>query len=117
MHQGQPRAERHRARVRHQARSGRYAAGPRRNLHHNGDGTLCESGKLVGGPLAGTELPIHTYVDPKGRWVFATTQDIAYPCPNPPTNVTGTTVQGPFLKISEFGDDPPGSEQLPCTNP
>src|SRR3989441_10203170 len=43
---------------------------------YNGDGTLCERARLVGGPLAGTEFPIHTYVDPNGRWVFVTTQDI-----------------------------------------
>ncbi|TMA25747.1 MAG: hypothetical protein E6J87_22535 [Deltaproteobacteria bacterium] len=56
---------------------------------YNGDGTLCERVRLVGGPLAGTEFPFHTYVDPNGRWVFPTTQDIAYPCPNAASNITG----------------------------
>src|SRR5438093_12831346 len=42
----------------------------------NGDGTLCERAKLVGGPLDGTEFPFHTYVDTNGRWVFPTTPAI-----------------------------------------
>ena len=84
---------------------------------YNGDGTLCEHARLVGGPLDGTEFPFHTYVAPDGRWVFPTTQDIAYPCPNAASNPTGLTTQGPGFKIGEFGDDPPGSGVLPCTNP
>jgi len=56
---------------------------------YNGDGTLCERAKLVGGPLDGTEFPFHTYVDANGRWVFPTTQDIAYPCPGAASNLTG----------------------------
>jgi len=84
---------------------------------YNGDGTLCERVRFVGGPLAGTEFPFHTYVDPNGRWVFPTTQDIAYPCPNAASNITGINSQGPGFKIGAFGDDPAGSGQLPCTNP
>ena len=84
---------------------------------YNGDGTLCERAKVVGGPLDGFEFPFHTYVDPKGQWVFVTDQDIAYPCPNPTANPPGLTQQGPGFKISKFGDDPPGSGELPCTNP
>ena len=84
---------------------------------YNGDGTLCERARLVGGPLAGTEFPFHTYVDPNGRWLLVTTQDIAYPCPNAASNDTGLNSQGPGFKIGKFGDDPPGSGQLPCTNP
>ncbi|TMA47918.1 MAG: hypothetical protein E6J76_15040 [Deltaproteobacteria bacterium] len=84
---------------------------------YNGDGTLCERAQLVGGPLAGTEFPLHTYVDTDGRWVFPTVQDIAYPCPNAASNLTGLTVQGPGFKIGKFGDDPAGSGVLPCTNP
>ena len=84
---------------------------------YNGDGTLCERAKLVGGPLDGTEFPFHTYVDTNGRWVFPTTQDIAYPCPGAASNLTGLTTQGPGFKIGKFGDDPPGSGELPCTNP
>ncbi|HZR82006.1 MAG TPA: hypothetical protein VFD92_12995 [Candidatus Binatia bacterium] len=84
---------------------------------YNGDGTLCEHARLVGGPLDGLEFPFHTYVDPSGKWVFPTTQDIAYPCANPSTNATGLTSQGPGFKIGRFGDDPGGSGLLPCTNP
>jgi len=49
--------------------------------------------------------------------VFPTTQDIAYPCANASSNLTGLTTQGPGFKIGRFGDDPPGSGELPCTNP
>jgi len=84
---------------------------------YNGDGTLCERAKLVGGPLDGTEFPFHTYVDTNGRWVFPTTQDIAYPCPNAASNATGLTTQGTGFRIGRFGDDPAGSGLLPCTNP
>ena len=84
---------------------------------YNGDGTLCERGRLVGGPLAGTEFPFHTYVAPDGTWVFVTTQDIAYPCPNAASNLSGLTDQGPGFRIGAFGDDPAGSGELPCTNP
>jgi hypothetical protein len=84
---------------------------------YNGDGTVCENMKIVGGVLDGTELPFHTYVDPKGKWVFPTTQDIAYPCSGAAANPAGMTLQGPGYKISKFGDDPPRSGQLPCTNP
>ena len=84
---------------------------------YNGDGTICEHARLVGGPLAGTEFPFHTYVATDGRWVFPTTQDIAYPCPNAASNLTGLTGQGPGFRIGKFGDDPPGSGLLPCTNP
>ena len=84
---------------------------------YNGDGTLCERARLVGGPLDGTEFPFHTYVAPDGSWVFPTTQDIAYPCANASSNLTGLTTQGPGFKIGRFGDDPAGSGVLPCTNP
>ena len=84
---------------------------------YNGDGTLCERSRIVGGALDGFQFPFHTYVDPDGRWVFVTTQDIAYPCPNATPNPTGLTSQGPGFKISKFGDDPEGSDDLPCTNP
>ena len=84
---------------------------------YNGDGTLCERVKIVGGPLDGMVFPLHTYVDTNGMWVFPTTQDIAYPCANASSNVTGLTTQGPGFKIGRFGDDPAGSGVLPCTNP
>jgi hypothetical protein len=85
---------------------------------YNGDGTLCEKVKLVGGQLDGAEFPSHTYVDPQGRWVFVTTQDIAYACSGgAASNVVGLNLQGPGFKISKAGDDPPGSDELPCTNP
>ena len=84
---------------------------------YNGDGTLCERVKIVGGLFDGMEFPFHTYVDPDGRWVFVTTQDIAYPCPNPASNIPGLTSQGPGFRIGRFGDDPTGSGALPCTNP
>jgi len=78
---------------------------------------LCERLKLVGGPLDGMEFPLHTYVDTNGMWVFVTTQDIAYPCPNAASNVLELNSQGPGFKIGRFGDDPAGSGELPCTNP
>ena len=84
---------------------------------YNGDGTLCERVKIVGGPLDGMEFPLHTYVDTNGMWVFVTTQDIAYPCPNAATNLTELNSQGPGFRIGKFGDDPAGSGELPCTNP
>jgi hypothetical protein len=84
---------------------------------YNGDGTLCERSRIIGGPLDGIQFPFHTYVDTDGRWVFVTTQDIAYPCPNATPNPAGLTSQGPGLKISKFGDDPAESGDLPCTNP
>ena len=84
---------------------------------YNGDGTLCERVKIVGGPLDGMEFPLHTYVDTNGMWVFVTTQDIAYPCPNAASNTLELNSQGPGFRIGKFGDDPPGSGALPCTNP
>jgi hypothetical protein len=84
---------------------------------YNGDGTLCERARFVGGPIDGTQFPFHTYVDPDGNWVFPTTQDILYDCPNAAPNPTGMTGQGPGLRISKVGDDPPGSGDLSCTNP
>ena len=85
---------------------------------YNGDGTLCERVRFVGGPLAGQEFPFHTYVDPEGKWVYVTTQDIAYACPGgAASNTFANNSQGPGLKISKFGDDPPGSGELPCENP
>jgi hypothetical protein len=84
---------------------------------YNGDGTLCEHLKVIGGPLAGTDLSFHTYIDPKGRWAYVTVQNIAYPCADAPANQPGATASGPGFKIGKHGDDPPGSDQLPCTNP
>src|SRR5437867_11043988 len=80
---------------------------------YNGDGTLCERARIVGGPLDGMEFPFHTYVDPDGRWLFVKTQDIVYPCSNAAPNPPGLTQQGPGFKISNFGDDPAGSGELP----
>ena len=84
---------------------------------YNGDGTLCERVTIIGGPLDGMEFPFHTYVDPDGRWVFVTTQDIAYACPDAASNILQLNSQGPGLKIGKAGDDPAGSGELPCTNP
>ena len=84
---------------------------------YNGDGTLCERVTIIGGPLNGMEFPFHTYVAPDGEWVMVTTQDIAYPCANAASNVLQLNSQGPGFKIAQFGDDPPGSGELPCTNP
>ena len=84
---------------------------------YNGDGTLCERVTIIGGPLDGMEFPFHTYVAPDGKWVFVTTQDIAYPCANAASNVLLLNSQGPGFKIGQSGDDPPGSGELPCTNP
>jgi len=33
---------------------------------YNGDGTLCERVKIVGGPLDGMVFSLHTYVDTNG---------------------------------------------------
>jgi len=84
---------------------------------YNGDGTLCESLKVIGGPLDGTTIPFHTYIDSRGQWAYVTQQDIAYPCPDIAPNTAGATVSGPGFKIGTHGDDPPGSGMLPCTNP
>jgi hypothetical protein len=84
---------------------------------YNGDGTLCEHLKVIGGPTNGTDFIFHTYVDAKGQWVYATQQDIAYGCADAPANPPDATVQGPGFKIGMHGDDPPGSGLLPCTNP
>jgi len=84
---------------------------------YNDDGTLCERVTMIGGPLDGMEFPFHTYVDPAGRWVFVTTQDIAYSCPDAATNLLQLNSQGPGFKIGKSGDDPPRSGELPCTNP
>ena len=84
---------------------------------YNGDGTLCEHGRIVGGPLDGVEFPFHTYVDTNGRWVFVTTQDILYACPNVAPNPAMIDSQGPGFKIGKSGEDPAGSGDLSCTNP
>jgi hypothetical protein len=84
---------------------------------YNGDGTLCESLKVIGGPLDGQALAFHTYIDPKGQWAYVTQQEIAYACPGVAANMDGVTSSGPGLKIGAHGDDPPGSGMLPCTNP
>ena len=84
---------------------------------YNGDGTLCESLKVIGGPLDGQPIAFHTYIDPRGQWAYVTQQEIAYPCPGVAANMDGVTAQGPGFKIGSHGDDPPGSGQLPCTNP
>lgn len=83
---------------------------------YNGDGTLCESLRVIGGPLDGRQIPFHTYVDPNGKWVWVTLQDIAYGCVAPAPG-PGSTSAGPGFKIGAAGDDPPGSGALPCTNP
>src|SRR5437667_237260 len=77
-------------------------------------------GVLLWGATGRADITMTTpydYDDPNGRWVFPTTQDIAYPCPNAASNITGINSQGPGFKIGAFGDDPAGSGQLPCTNP
>jgi hypothetical protein len=84
---------------------------------YNEDGTLCERVTLIGGTLDGMEFPFHTYVDPHGQWVFVTTQDIAYACPDAASNVLQLNSQGPGFKIGRNGDDPEGSGELNCTNP
>ena len=83
---------------------------------YNGDGTICENLHFIGGALNGMPATFHTYLDPKGRWILPTGQDIAYPCPGVAAN--GQAI-GPAVgfKISKFGDDPPGSGTLDCTNP
>lgn len=84
----------------------------------NGDGTQCENLTIVGGPLDGTPIIFHTYIDPKGRWLIASSQDIAYSCPDATIPDNGPAITSAVaLKISKFGDDPPGSSMLPCTNP
>lgn len=84
----------------------------------NGDGTLCENTAIIGGPLDGTPTVFHTYIDPKGKWLLASTQDIAYGCPDATIPDNGPLIANAVaLKISELGDDPPGSGTLPCTNP
>lgn len=82
----------------------------------NGDGSICENTVAIGGPLDGSAFVFHTLVDPKGRWLLASGQDIAYPCPGIPAN--GPVISAAVAnKISNLGDDPPGSGTLPCTNP
>jgi len=83
---------------------------------YNGDGTLCENVHIVGGPFDGQPLTFHTYVDPKGRWLLPTAENIAYPCPGIVANGQ-VIVSGTAFKIGTHGDDPPGSGMLPCTNP
>ena len=83
---------------------------------YNGDGTICENLHFIGGGLNGLPATFHTYLDPKGRWILPTGQNIAYPCPGVAQNgfVIGHAVG---FKISKVGDDPPGSGRLDCTNP
>jgi hypothetical protein len=83
---------------------------------YNGDGTICENLHFIGGALNGMPATFHTYLDPKGRWILPTGQNIAYPCPGvaPNGQVIGHAVG---FKISKVGDDPPGSGMLNCTNP
>jgi hypothetical protein len=83
---------------------------------YNGDGTLCENTKFIGGLLNDIAITFHTYVDPKGKWLNSSNQDIAYACPGIVPNgvVIGSAVS---FKIGKHGDDPPGSGVLPCTNP
>jgi hypothetical protein len=83
---------------------------------YNGDGTICENLHFIGGALDGMPATFHTFLDPKGRWILPTSQDIAYPCPGVPAN--GQTIgHAVGFKISKVGDDPPGSGTLNCTNP
>jgi len=83
---------------------------------YNGDGTICENLHFIGGGLNGISATFHTYLDPKGRWILPTGQNIAYPCPGVAAN--GLVISHAVgFKISKFGDDPPGSGRLNCTNP
>ena len=83
---------------------------------YNGDGTICENLHFIGGGLNGISATFHTYLDPKGRWILPTGQNIAYPCPGVAAN--GVVISHAVgFKISKFGDDPPGSGRLNCTNP
>jgi hypothetical protein len=83
---------------------------------YNGDGTICENLHFIGGGLEGIPATFHTYLDPKGRWILPTGQNIAYPCPGVAAN--GFVIsQAIGFKISKFGDDPSGSGTLNCTNP
>lgn len=83
---------------------------------YNGDGTLCEQTVFVGGPLAGMSAVFHTYVDPKGRWLLASSQDVAYAGCGAPAN--GPVISNAIAnKVSNRGDDPPGSGTLACTLP
>jgi len=83
---------------------------------YNGDGTICENLHIVGSPLNGMPMTFHTYVSPDGKTLVSSAQDIAYACPGivPNGQITATAVS---MKIGQHGDDPPGSGQLPCTNP
>src|SRR5437667_2819042 len=45
-------------------------------------GEWSERGWLDGGTNDGTEFPLHTYVDPNGKWVFVTHRDMASACPS-----------------------------------
>jgi len=47
---------------------------------YNGDGTLCERVKIVGGPLDGMVFSLHTYVDTNGMWVFVTRSPVGSSC-------------------------------------
>jgi hypothetical protein len=83
---------------------------------YNGDGTLCENLAIIGGPLDGQAVTFHSQVDPKGKWVMLSAQNVAYACPGLDPH-GGGLADGLGLKIGKFGDDPPGSGVLPCTNP
>jgi hypothetical protein len=79
----------------------------------NGDGTACFNMKVIGGPLDGTPVTFHGYLDRAGRTAVLSLQDIAYPCPGIPANGPATASVAAF-KISKHGDQPPGSGMLPC---
>jgi hypothetical protein len=80
---------------------------------YNGDGTLCENLKVVGGPFDGTPVPFLTYVDPDGKWLMVHSQDATQVCPGLPPNgfIVG---DGRGDRIGRQGDDPSGSGELAC---
>lgn len=89
----------------------------------NGDGTACFRLKVIGGPLDGVPVSVHTYLSPDGKTGVFSNQDIAYKCPGAasllplplPLPIEGaTTASGTAIKISRSGDDPPGSGLLLC---
>lgn len=97
----------------------------------NGDGTACFRLAVIGGPLDGIPTAIHAYLSPDGKTAVFSNQDTAYPCPGASGPLGGlpviggllgsslplegaTTAAGTSIKISRFGDEPPGSGKLPC---
>jgi hypothetical protein len=79
----------------------------------NGDGTACFNMVVIGGPLNGTPVTFHSYLDPSGRFAVTTLQDIVYPCPGVPANGPAFASLTAF-RIGKHGDNPPKSGVLPC---